>query len=89
MLLYIEFTEVVYVGILPSFKVASDCVYIFRAPIATDQLEEEESPAPLSKLNVFLLNIFFYGLSVMYLIMSVEGKYTHPIFYISESHDID
>ena len=67
----------------------SYCIYIFRAPIATDQLEEEESPAPLSKLNVFLLNIFFYGLSVMYLIMSVEGKYTNPISHISESHDID
>lgn len=34
-----------------------------------------EEPPPLSKSRVFFLNISWFGLNVMYLILSVEGNY--------------
>ena len=59
------------VYILPIFRVNSD----------EEQLVEE-LPEILSKQRILLLNLAWFGLSLMFLLMSVEGKFYHKFFFL-------
>ena len=43
----------------------------------------EELPEILSKQRILLLNLAWFGLSLMFLLMSVEGKFYHKFFFCS------
>ncbi len=48
--------------------------YIYFSEDDDEPLEVEDRPAPLTKLQIFFLNVSWYGLSTMFLVLSVVGK---------------